>query len=594
MTRKCHPFRDKLKMNSYEFEHGLRISSTMFKVQKKKMFNSLTKKFTANKQRKTKTSTSQSSSSSVERSNSIRRIVAASFGVTDITPALSVLFNFSEPRRTIKASTSIFPDPNFSSACRGMVVVSKDEQGKDDEFLVAFVEEDQHFDLFGPGETVKAQDLPGYPIQIITAFYGTRNITKELLKNMKSVDIQDEIQIRASNMDWGDSWPNVFKSMTVVYRRIIGEGRYGPVCVETTPEHELLRIDLNSSTSEKNEIVKLRESIYGKREEGGLIKILGATYGGKDVTHVVRDRLDPFSHKFSIESSNAIFGDTWGWVVKSLIIYYSVEGSDDIYFAHAVEGSSIQICSTLIDHIKLEPISNPHESFIQILGASCAGNDITQHARNTIHRKNGYVFNYSDYSDDLDMFDTSRRSVTILYRYGQCGTVRIIGARTDTPPQYLNPVFEIRDNFKLANNHQIITITKSSTNICLVCSSKEILVSTPTRVLFQSLYNPGTVLNCHNTKQKIAFEQVAGLLIESKTGTVINVEGLLLVINTNSLHLEIPLYEISDEDLVRDRFPTFIRKYFIVYSDGRIPDQPGITNFKTTAKQLCDIKLFSQ
>lgn len=111
---------------------------------------------------------------------------------------------------------------------------------------------------------------------IVGATYGTADVTAKA----KALVTDNSFVVTANNDTFGDSWYGTLKSLVVVYLR---SGVFHTCVVE---EHQQMVI-------------------------GPPLRIIGATYGPKDVTGVVVSRIGSHSGIRDLPANNDTFGDSW-------------------------------------------------------------------------------------------------------------------------------------------------------------------------------------------------------------------------------------------------------------------------------------------
>ena len=156
------------------------------------------------------------------------------------------------------------------------------------------------------------------------AVYGRKDVTN--LLNSKVTESQTLSNIAPSNGVFGDSWPGVHKTLTVVYKH---EG-YDPNIV-ILREHASLNLNIPSRSQGSN-----AEHIC----EGNNLKIIGAVYGLADVTYQVQSMVQ--NNRLEVSARNNVFGDSYGGVVKTLVVVYRF-GNEDYKTTFVTEGNTLNI-----------------------------------------------------------------------------------------------------------------------------------------------------------------------------------------------------------------------------------------------------------
>ena len=157
-------------------------------------------------------------------------------------------------------------------------------------------------------------------LRILGAAYGRADVTTRL--NSRITHSQT-LHVSASNHAFGDSWWGVKKTLVVVYQH---EG-YLPR-IRIVREHHTLTIGQ-----------KLLGRNVGSQPGNGL-RIAGAAYGLGDVTHKVQSKVR--NNRLHIAASNRVFGDTWPWVRKTLVVVYQY-GNGSYRTKIVTEGHTLRI-----------------------------------------------------------------------------------------------------------------------------------------------------------------------------------------------------------------------------------------------------------
>jgi hypothetical protein len=143
------------------------------------------------------------------------------------------------------------------------------------------------------------------PLQILSGFYGLKDVTTILQTNVS----RRTLQIAASNAVFGDGWPGVTKILTAVYQYGNGVPR-----VATAQESSTLGIDFDGV-----------QSVYSPPVDPIALNIVGANYGPADVTAKVKALIS--SQSLNFQAGNPVFGDPWSGVKKSFSMVYGWGGS---------------------------------------------------------------------------------------------------------------------------------------------------------------------------------------------------------------------------------------------------------------------------
>jgi hypothetical protein len=160
--------------------------------------------------------------------------------------------------------------------------------------------------------TDTSQSIDDTPdLQILGAAYGRAKVTAKVIALVDRTTAPQSLQVVASNAVFGDSWHNIRKTLTVVYRY----GEVGAPHVAAVKEGETLRI--TGATQEADRAVQ--EIVTPQ------LTIFGATYGPGDVTPALDALIDRASQSLSVTADNATFGDTWVGVPKTLVVVAAYE-----------------------------------------------------------------------------------------------------------------------------------------------------------------------------------------------------------------------------------------------------------------------------
>lgn len=146
-------------------------------------------------------------------------------------------------------------------------------------------------------------------LNIIAAVYGLETVTTQV-ESLVTHGKVDTLELQVENDIIGlDGWRGQIKSLTVVYNY-----DNGPLRVAGAKEHEMLKINPDTLGS------------YNRSEEIKPVRgrfVLAATYGPKDVTAKLRS-LSNQNGTIFLTVSNAVFGDTWPGVAKTLVVVFGI------------------------------------------------------------------------------------------------------------------------------------------------------------------------------------------------------------------------------------------------------------------------------
>ncbi|CAN5710459.1 hypothetical protein BH10BAC2_BH10BAC2_16670 [soil metagenome] len=143
-------------------------------------------------------------------------------------------------------------------------------------------------------------------LNIIVAVYGLKTITEQI----KSLVIDGKIQtlnFKVNNeVIEEDGWRGQRKSITILYNY---DG--GDLQVEAAKEGDILVINPDK--------IKVQRSINEDVTKGkSKLTIMAASYGPHDVTDKIRDLIA--CNSLSFTTDNAVLGDTWNGVAKTLVL----------------------------------------------------------------------------------------------------------------------------------------------------------------------------------------------------------------------------------------------------------------------------------
>lgn len=147
-------------------------------------------------------------------------------------------------------------------------------------------------------------------LNIIAAVYGLETVTTQI-QSLVSKGKIDTLELLVENDVIGlDGWRGQIKSLTVVYNY-----DNGPLRVTGAKEHEVLKINPDTISSyNQTELTKPGQGHF----------VLAATYGPKDVTAKLR-ALSNENGTIFLTVSNAVFGDTWPGIAKTLVVVLGTE-----------------------------------------------------------------------------------------------------------------------------------------------------------------------------------------------------------------------------------------------------------------------------
>ena len=238
-------------------------------------------------------------------------------------------------------------------------------------------------------------------LEILGAAYGLRDVSQQVGRAVRRArGGLDTLSIRADNATFGDSWPWVPKTLTVVYRY----GPNGGPGVKVVREGETLTIG-------QSEYDASRDSASGPPTSGGNpLTIWGASYGPADVTAKVRAQAGG-SEDLALTADNATYGDSWPGVQKALVVVYS---------------HPRRPLTTAIVHENV-PLNVVAEDELQILGAFYGKAAVTDRAAAAIDRnaKPQTLTITADNGTFGDTWPWVPKTLTIVYRYGSDGAALV-------------------------------------------------------------------------------------------------------------------------------------------------------------------------
>ena len=232
-------------------------------------------------------------------------------------------------------------------------------------------------------------------LQILGAAYGRAEVNEAVMRAVNWAASPNTLSITADNATFGDNWPGVPKTLTIVFRY----GSDGGVAVKTVKEGETITLgDADYQAS--------RDHASGVTPKFGKLTVWGASYGPADVTDKVRARVAA-DQTLDFTADNDTLGDSWPGTRKACIVVSSFQGrpiETDIY----EEGA---YCATV-----------PGED-LQILGAAYGRADVAARVKAAIDRP--ATPNTLAISATNEVFGDSwpgyPKTLTIVYRFGSDG-----------------------------------------------------------------------------------------------------------------------------------------------------------------------------
>jgi hypothetical protein len=241
-------------------------------------------------------------------------------------------------------------------------------------------------------------------LQILGAVYGRANVTAQLVGAIDWGAMPNTVSIGANNATFGDSWPGVQKTLTVVFRY----GADGAALVKSAREGETLTLGMSDYTASRN------GASTAPPTGGPVLTVWGASYGPADVTSVLRGRIGA-GQALAFTADNATFGDSWPGVPKGCVVvssYSCCPIETEVIVENAVYGS--------------EP-----STALEILGAAYGLADATARAAQAVDRNADpdTLALTADNGTFGDSWPGFPKTLTVVYRYGSDGAPGVKVAR---------------------------------------------------------------------------------------------------------------------------------------------------------------------
>jgi hypothetical protein len=160
-------------------------------------------------------------------------------------------------------------------------------------------------------ETAASSMVSEDDLQILGAAYGRADATRTVAGAVNRGAKPNGLDIAADNSTFGDSWPGVPKTLTVVFRF----GSDGAPAIRTAREGERLTIGAADHA-------KSRANASPLCSCAGFLTLWGASYGPADVTDAAGAALAS-DQKLAFTADNATFGDSWPGVPKGCVVVSS-------------------------------------------------------------------------------------------------------------------------------------------------------------------------------------------------------------------------------------------------------------------------------
>ena len=240
-------------------------------------------------------------------------------------------------------------------------------------------------------------------LQILGAAYGLQDVGRQVSKAVNAGANPNTLSIGANNGTFGDSWPGVPKTLTVVFRY----GSDGAALTKTAREGETLTLgqaDYDAS----------RAGASDATGRHGVLTVWGASYGPADVTSVVRSKIGG-DQNLHFTADNQTFGDSWPGVPKTCVVVSSYGGSP---------------ATTEITQETLTASTEPAND-LQILGAAYGLGDVTAAVRGAVNRgaRPQTLTIAANNGTFGDPWPGVPKTLTIVFRYGSDGAPAVKTAR---------------------------------------------------------------------------------------------------------------------------------------------------------------------
>lgn len=210
----------------------------------------------------------------------------ASYGPRDVTSKVRGMISKANQSLSVTPNNATFTDTWPGIAKVFVIVASYSNQVP---FVDIVIENVPYFLKYRP------------PLQIMSAFYGLRDVTAQLQSSVS----RRTLVVVASNEVFGDGgWPTT-KSLDVVYQ--YGDQRPQ---LAIARQYTTLTIEYNGSVS-----------AYAPPVDANALNVITAAYGLNDVTAIVRRLIA--NQQLDFHAGNAIFGDGWPGNAKTFAMAYS-------------------------------------------------------------------------------------------------------------------------------------------------------------------------------------------------------------------------------------------------------------------------------
>ncbi|OOW65214.1 hypothetical protein Xmlh_20825 [Xanthomonas axonopodis pv. melhusii] len=346
-------------------------------------------------------------------SSGVLNIVAATYGLKDVTAQVAALVNRNAAPQTLSvaANNATFTDtwPNHAKV---LTVVYRYDDGatrtvaaKEGATLSVGATEFAQADA-------QAGDIAatGPVLTIWGASYGPVDVTAKVQGLVQQSD--QTLNITANNATFTDTWPNNVKTLVVV-ASYTGQVPFIDIVVEGSP--------------------------YALRYRPHL-QVLSAFWGLQDVTGILQANVR--QRHVSLPASNAVFGDGWPGNAKTLCVVFQ-------YADYAPQSSIIQEGGTLtIDYTASTPAYTPpvDPAALNIIAASYGRSDVTAKVAGLV---SGQALNITANNATFgDSWPNVAKSFVAVYSWGSAAISSTV-VREGQPVALTRPepAFAIDQNF---------------------------------------------------------------------------------------------------------------------------------------------------
>mgnify|MGYP002803953649 FL=1 len=230
---------------------------------------------------------------------------------------------------------------------------------------------------------------------IYGAAYGRADVTG-IVRSLRKAQ---KLSVKASNEVFGDSWPEVKKTLVVVYS-------YGNATVQqqVAREGESLNIfqPQNSANHKRSDrlCLSLKSIVTPSRQQQSLkLNILGAAYGLANVTSKAQC-LVTSNQEFNQLASNEVWGDGWPGQAKTLVVVY--------------ECNKHYLVDIAVENYRVHFIASPP---LKILDAAYGLQCVTEKVKELVHHRSfEATANNATFGDG---WPGTAKTLVIVYQYGE-------------------------------------------------------------------------------------------------------------------------------------------------------------------------------